>query len=185
MRLSHVAAVSRSILLVIAASVPLAFGSDDVPRWITVSTTPGSRVVVVPVYESDPSLPAKRILRVPRWILVGILSRESRSYFNCDDQIVYVDKRRSSIGARGPTQILKNAFQDHQYRSERYTWLESDPDFALDMTERILLAHKAALGTWEAAIRAYRSGRGKWASEVAGRYYADVRALGNEKRVRK
>ncbi len=47
------------------------------------------------------------------------------------------------------------------------------------MSERILVSHKAALGTWEKAIRAYNAGRGNWRCAAARRYYLDVRALGH------
>lgn len=119
---------------------------------------------------------------MPRWIIVGILARETRSYLIDDDlSVSYQDRRRSTAGARGPTQITKDTFEQFKRPGEKYLHVEKDMVMALRMTERILVAHRAALGSWKRAIRAYVAGRGNWECAEAGRYYDDVVALGHEK----
>lgn len=121
--------------------------------------------------------PVGRLWQVPRWVMVGILARETRSRLDEFDHVEYMDQRRGSMGERGPTQVMPSTFVQYAKKGETFAMLETNTHFALDFTERILLDHKRVLGTWEQAIRAYNAGRGGRKSKTAAAYYHDVRRL--------
>ncbi len=84
-----------------AAPVEAQGHKEPQPATIPPTITPAPAQVPV----VTPAAPRREWL-VPRWILVGILSRESRSYLDENDRVVYVDRRRGADGERGPTQIM-------------------------------------------------------------------------------
>lgn len=123
--------------------------------------------------EATPPIPT-RAWKVPRSLIVGILAQETESTLTAYDAVNWVNRIRGKDGERGPTQITPGAFADNAKPGERFADLEKDMSFALDMTERILLDHRAKLGSWAKAVKAYNAGRGNWRSKAAASYHADV-----------
>lgn len=114
---------------------------------------------------------------MPRWIIAGILAKETRSTLRSDDTVRYVDKRRGAAGERGPTQLKRCAFDQVKKDGEAYWRVETDIDFALDITERYLLWLKKQTGSWRDAIQAYNAGMGGRSGPTAHDYYLAVREM--------
>jgi hypothetical protein len=72
---------------------------------------------------------------------------------------------------------MVEAFEDVRRPGEAYWRVETDTEFALDITARYLLLLRKQTGTWEGAIRAYNVGIVNW-QWAGGSYYADVKRLG-------
>ena len=119
--------------------------------------------------------PVGRDWSVPRWIVAGILAQETKSTLRPDDSIRYVDKRRGAAGERGPTQLKRIAFDQVKRPGEAYWRVETDLDFALDITERYLLWLRKQTGSWREAIQAYNAGLGGRGCSAAHAYYSEVR----------
>ena len=169
--------ILRPLMMAAAISTPAANAEGDLGAFWT-GQPQGRGMLAHTLQEilADPSLPAAhaRDWKVPRSLVVGILMQETHSTLSVGDVVTWVDRKRGKDGERGPTQITPGAFADHALPGERFGDLERDMAFALDMTERILLDHRKALGSWEKAVRAYNAGRGNWRSKAGARYHADV-----------
>jgi hypothetical protein len=122
--------------------------------------------------------PPGRQWQVPRWAVSGILEVETKSQLRPDDTVKYVDKRRGRNGERGPTQIRRIAFEQVKEPGEQFWRVESDPTFAIAVTERYLLWLYRQTRSWSGAVKAYNAGLGGRRGEQAQDYYERVRAAG-------
>jgi hypothetical protein len=123
-----------------------------------------------------------KVSPIPQWILVGILMRESRSYYDKNGNIVYIDKKNGTSGERGPFQITPIAFEQIKKRGEIHSKVKKDMVYAQEMTERYLmwLYKGPAKGNWDTAIRMYNGGPSKWRLSVTLEYLRDVKRVGNK-----
>lgn len=98
---------------------------------------------------------------VPQWVLDGILYTETKSYFNKDGTITYVDKRRGLHGERGAFQCTLAAFNDVKHSGEYFFQVELSPTFAKEITLRYLLwiDKNYSHGNWDLAVRRYNAGK--------------------------
>jgi hypothetical protein len=96
---------------------------------------------------------------VPSWVLRGILSVESQSYYRTDGSIAWIDRKRGAAGERGCFQITKAAFTDVRRPGETFSMLESDPIFSEVIACRYLA--KIHRGSWGRTVEAYNAGPGK------------------------
>jgi len=126
--------------------------------------------------------PPKRVSPVPQWILTGILMRETKSYYDEDGNIVYIDKTIGSSGERGPFQITPIAFKQIKKKKETHSKVMRNMEYAQEMTERYLLwlYNGPAKKNWDTAIRMYNGGPGKWRLAVTLEYLNDVKRVGKE-----
>lgn len=123
--------------------------------------------------------PAKRTWKAPRWVVKGILKKETRSKLTNTDEVVYVDKRRGRAGERGPTQLKRIAFEQVAKPGEQFSRLEHDASFALDITERYLLWLRSQTHNWNDAIAAYNVGLVNVHSGAGRDYLADIKHYAN------
>jgi len=105
---------------------------------------------------------AVETVEVPDWVLVGILSVESRSYY-ADDGIVYIDRRRGRHGERGPFQMTRIAFNQIAKPGERFESLSTDLDLAEDCAKRYLvwLHVNFSRRQWTRTVMMYNAGPGR------------------------
>jgi hypothetical protein len=98
----------------------------------------------------------------PAWVLQGILYTETRSTFNADGSIRYVDKRRGSHGERGAFQMTRIAFEQVKARGEQFWMIEKDPRLAEDLARRYLswLYDNSGKQNWYDVIEKYNAGPG-------------------------
>lgn len=109
---------------------------------------------------------------VPAWVLAGILKQETRSTYNADDSINYVDRRRGRDGERGPFQMTYIAWKQIRQPGETFASLSTDLPYAEQCAMRYLLwlYNGAARQSWAHAIQGYNEGPGK----LDFKYYANV-----------
>jgi hypothetical protein len=77
-------------------------------------------------------------VEVPRWVLVGILHEESRSFYADHGAIEYIDRRTGDAGELGPFQMTRDAFDLVARRGETFDRLKEDTAFAEDLCRRYL-----------------------------------------------
>jgi hypothetical protein len=120
---------------------------------------------------------------IPEWILRGILATESRSYYDDNFNIVYVDKRIGTSGERGPFQLTPIAFKQIRKKGEIHSKVMKDMTYAQDLTERYLLYlyNGPARKDWEITIRMYNGGPSNYKIRATQRYLTSVKKLGNKK----
>jgi len=126
--------------------------------------------------------PPKRVSPIPEWILKGILMRETKSYYDKNGNIVYIDKTVGSSGERGPFQITPIAFLQIKKKGEIHSKVTRDMVYAQDMSERYLLwlYNGPANKNWDTAIRMYNGGPSKWRLNATLEYLRDVKRIGNK-----
>lgn len=121
---------------------------------------------------------------VPDWALRGILKHESRSYYNEDGNIVYIDKRRGRDGERGPFQMRKICFDEISKPGEQFWKVEKNMVYAEEMAIRYLLYlyNKRANQSWVTAIGMYNTGPTNYRKyrQSARNYYNEVKRKGQE-----
>lgn len=112
-------------------------------------------VVVKPISTHD-----LRNNNVPEWVICGILKTETKSYYNEDGYIVYVNRKRGTSGERGPFQVTPDAFKQVAKRGEKFYKIEKDMVLAQAIAERYLLYlyNNFANNKWEVAIKMYNTG---------------------------
>lgn len=103
---------------------------------------------------------------IPAWVMKGILKVETRSYYNEDGSIKYVDKRRGLHGERGPFQCTKAAFNQVRLKSEQFWTLETDTSFADTIARRYLLWLRDNYGgDWYRVLGMYNAGPNRISNE--------------------
>lgn len=109
---------------------------------------------------------------VPAWVLAGILKQETRSTYNADDSINYVDRRRGAAGERGPFQMTYRAWKQIRQPGETFASLSTDTKYAEQAAMRYLLwlYNNSAHQSWAHAIQGYNAGPGS----LQYSYYANV-----------
>jgi hypothetical protein len=121
---------------------------------------------------------------IPYWILVGILKKETTSYYLDNGSIKYVDKRRGTSGERGPFQMRKICFDTIKKSGEQFWKLEKDTKFAESMTIRYLLYlyNGPAKNNWKVAIGMYNVGPNNYScyQKTANAYYNSVLKYGKD-----
>ena len=125
----------------------------------------------------------QRVSPIPEWILVGILMRETKSYYDKNGNIVYIDKTNGTSGEKGPFQITPVAFEQIKKKGETHSKVKKNMVYAQEMTERYLLwlYNGPAKKNWDTAIRMYNAGPSKWRLSVTLEYLKDVKRVGTKK----
>lgn len=120
---------------------------------------------------------------VPEWVLKGILKTETRSYYDDNGKIIYVDKRRGGALDIGPFQMRKIAFDEVAKPGESFWKLEKSPKFAEEIAIRYLtlLNKKYANGDWNKTVMMYNVGPTRYKSlyKTAAKYLAKVKSAIN------
>jgi hypothetical protein len=75
---------------------------------------------------------------IPAWVERGILFTESRSSFNADGTLNYVDKRTGKAGELGPYQMTIAAFNIVAKNGEKFTDLKRDRTLARECFQRYI-----------------------------------------------
>jgi hypothetical protein len=114
-----------------------------------------------PAAVPEPPKP-KTALQVPRWIVKGILAKESSSKLTADNDIRWVNRKRGLAGERGCTQITKVKFNEVKLKGEYFAMLEEDPHFAVEVTQRIILDHYKKYRSWDTAVAMYNPNNGEY-----------------------
>jgi len=109
---------------------------------------------------------------IPAWTLVGILAKETKSYYGKDGAIVYVDKRVGSAGEHSAFQITPKAWKQVKRTGEHYSEISTDQSYAEDIAIRYLcwLYVHSAKGNWYRAVEYYNGGPGNRSKD----YLTDV-----------
>jgi hypothetical protein len=113
---------------------------------------------------------------IPDWVLIGIPSVESKSWWSDDGVLHYVDQRRGSHGELGPWQMRRIAFNDIRQHGEQYWRIEVDREFAAECAARYLRLMYERSGSWELAVQWFHAGPHHRAPE----YLNAVRAAGSK-----
>jgi hypothetical protein len=124
----------------------------------------------IPAWAKIPATEAPKLRdQVPTWVRVGMLKTETKSSYNSDGSIMYVDKARGKDGDIGPFQMRRDAFTDVKKPGESFWKLERDPAYAEEMACRYLLFIYNGKGNkdWERTVMMYNVGPYKLAT-----YYA-------------
>jgi len=96
---------------------------------------------------------------MPKWVLHGILYMETRSYYEQDGTLTYVDQRRGRSGERGPFQMTRIAFRQVAKAGEVFADLETDKTFAKEVAIRYLnWLHTNYPGSWEKTVAMWNTG---------------------------
>ena len=142
--------------------------NPNTPQWAKVPAT-------------EPLVPV-RVSPIPQWILVGMLMRETKSYYDENGNIVYIDKTNGTSRERGPFQITPIAFKQIKKKGEIHSKVKKDMVYAQEMTERYLmwLYNGPANGNWDKAIRMYNGGPSRWRLNDTLEYLKDVKIVGNK-----
>jgi hypothetical protein len=129
----------------------------------------------------EPLVP-ERVSPIPEWILIGILMRETRSYYDTDGNIVFIDRAIGSSGERGPFQLTPIAFKQIKKKGETHKRVMWDMVYAQDLTERYLmwLYNGPAKKNWDIAIRMYNGGPSRYRLRATLKYLKDVKRVGNK-----
>lgn len=138
-------------------------------------------VVAPPTVVETQAMKNKKM--IPQWILVGILKHESRSYYDDNDDIVYIDKRIGKDGERGPFQMRRICFDQVCEKGEKFTNLSKNMNFAEELAIRYLLYlyNGKAKNDWRVAIGMYNTGPTNYNRypRAASKYYNEVKKKGN------
>lgn len=119
---------------------------------------------------------------MPEWVIPGIMSVESRSYYLDDGTIKYVDRRHGAAGELGCCQITYVAFKRVQNPGESFARLASSPAFCVIIARRYLAwiyEHEAG-HDWLRAVGMYNAGFGTSRQSITRRtsYLVKVRQQG-------
>lgn len=100
---------------------------------------------------------------VPDWVLIGILKTETRSYYDDNFILHYIDKRRGSSGERGPFQMTRRAFKQIARKGDQFWRIETDTHYAEEMAIRYLmwLNEHYGEGDWHRNVEMYNAGPNK------------------------
>lgn len=120
---------------------------------------------------------------IPEWIIIGILKRETKSYYDENGNIVYVDRTIGKDGEKGPFQMTPIAFIQVKKRGETHNRLMYDTAYAQDLAERYLLYlyNGPAKKNWNRTIRMYNGGQNNYLIQDTLDYLADVKKYGFKK----
>jgi hypothetical protein len=127
--------------------------------------------------------PVKKISLIPEWIIVGILKRETQSYFDENGNIVYIDKSVGKCGEKGPFQMTYVAFKQIRKKGETHDRLMWDTAYAQDLAERYLLYKGPAKNSWSTTIRMYNGGQNNYLISDTLDYLNDVKKYGFKKNI--
>jgi hypothetical protein len=121
---------------------------------------------------------------IPGWVLKGMLSVETSSYYDEDGNITYIDRRIGKAGERGPFQMTRIAFDEVSTLGEKFSDLGNNTKFAEEMAIRYLrwLYENHAGKSWKRAVAMYNTGPcGYYRKKSRGdRYACRVYAKGTE-----
>lgn len=129
--------------------------------------------------------PASASEDVPTWALVGILMKETRSYYvagKARSKIEYVDTRDGLDGEVGPFQMTPVAFKQISKPGESFARMRTDMLYAEEKAKDYLrwLHKNAAKGDWHIAVAMYNVGPTGYNRQIsrAIAYLRSVRKLG-------
>jgi hypothetical protein len=118
---------------------------------------------------------------MPEWVLHGILSVETQSYYE-NGSIVYIDTRRGKAGERGPFQMSRVAFNQVSEPGESFASLETDTVFAEKLAVRYLqwIYDNYGRGSWSRTVAMWNTGPSGYHSHRSkgDRYAEKVRSRG-------
>jgi hypothetical protein len=155
-------------------------------HYYAILSIPNPKPIYVPppVVEIVETEAMKNKKLIPEWILTGILKHESRSYYDENADIVYIDKRIGKDGERGPFQMRKICFDEVSKRGEKFVKLSKDMSFAEELTVRYLLYlfNGPAKNNWRVAVGMYNTGPTNYRRypRAAANYYNEVKAKGTK-----
>lgn len=116
-------------------------------------------LLVISIWLIDPDgRPRALDTEVPAWVMRGIAMHESSSHYN-GSQLVYVNRKRSKSGARGPFQVMPATFELYSFPGEKIEWLETDMVFAEEFAKRMLMQLYSDERSWSRALSVYNTGR--------------------------
>ena len=104
----------------------------------------------------------------PAWVLAAILRVESGTVLTAFGPQRTRTVTRGLFGERGVMQIRKPAFDDVAKPGERFSAVEFNDHFAIEIGNRYLCKLHDRLGSWDKAIMAYNAGPSNYR---AGRKY--------------
>jgi hypothetical protein len=119
---------------------------------------------------------------VPKWVFRGILMRESKSYYDENNKIVYVDRGIGAHGELGPFQLTPIAFEQVKQKNEKHRKVMWNMEYAQELTERYLLwlYNGPANKNWNTTIRMYNGGPGNYLIDETLEYLNAVRKFGKK-----
>jgi hypothetical protein len=115
----------------------------------------------IPEWVKTPAIEEVKLRdQIPAWVRVGMLKTESKSFYNPDGTIKYVDKTRGKDGDIGPFQMRLDAFKDIKKPGDRFWNIERDTAYAEEMACRYLLFIYNTRGKkdWERTVMMYNVG---------------------------
>lgn len=112
-------------------------------------------------------------MRVPAYVIRGIAFVETRSYWDVEGQLRYVDRRDGKAGERGPFQLTRAAFTQVSARHDSFEKVRTDPAYALTLTIRYLQWLRRHCQSWEEACACYNTGL-RGSVRAGNRYYTLV-----------
>lgn len=112
---------------------------------------------------------------VPDWVLPGVVAVETSSFWRANGEFVYVNRKRGRHGERGPTQMTRAAFDTVALPGEKFERLQTDMEFAMDLTIRYLLFIRQRSPNWDVTLARYNAGL---AAPGNSEYSTAVREIG-------